>query len=187
MLPATLVVLGLLLPTQATASVLAVQQDCADSDVFEQKHSTGDLKDTLAEIPADLTEYGTCRQMILATLAKRKSDNGPKDPGSPSGPAADLDGDGVVTPEEKAVVAKKAKDRQEQRNKEIAQVSDELVQDDAAAVAADGDSGGTSLPLILTIVALLCAGIGGGLWYAAKRNPAVANALRRVSPPYSSS
>jgi hypothetical protein len=187
MLPAALVVLALTLPTQAAASTLDVKQDCADSDTFEQKHSRADLQNTLNEIPADLTEYGTCKQMIAAELAqlnKANASNNSDD--GPSAKAADLDGDGVVTPEEKATVAKKAREKQKQRNQEIAAVSDDLVQDDAATVTGD-DSGGTSLPLILAIVALLCAGLGGGLWYAAKRNPAVANALRRVSPPYGNS
>jgi hypothetical protein len=189
LLPATLVVLAILVPAQAaTASVLAVEQDCADSDTFERKHSRADLQNALTQIQADLAEYGTCKQMInaeLAALAKANASN--SDDGDGPSATADLDGDGVVTPEEKAVAAKKAKQKRKQRNQEIAAVSDELVQDDAATAVGDDASGGTSLPLILAIVALVCAGIGGGLWYAAKRNPAFANALRRVSPPFGNS
>lgn len=189
LLPTTLVVLAILVPAQAaTASVLAVEQDCADSDTFERKHSRADLQNALTQIQADLAEYGTCKQMINAALAAlAKADASNESGGGPTASAADLDGDGVVTPEEKAVAAKKAKQKQKQRNQEIASVSDELVQDDAATAVGDGASDGTSLPLILAIVALICAGIGGGLWYAAKRNPAVANALRRVSPPFGNS
>lgn len=190
LLPTAFVVLAILMPAQASASVLAVEQDCADSDVFEQKHSRQDLQDALTQIQADLAEYGTCRQMInaaLAAMAKadaRKNSNGGDGPGAT---AADLDGDGVVTPEEKAVAIKRAKQKQKQRNQEIAAISDDLVQDDAATSVGDSGSGGPSLPLILAIVALLCAGIGGGVWYAAKRNPAFANALRRVAPPFGNS
>lgn len=187
--PAAIVALALLLPAQgASASALAVQQDCADSDTFEQKHGRGDLEAALNEIQADLAEYGTCKQMILAALAAldradASGNKGGKGGGgnSSGATAADLDGDGIVSPEEKAVAAKKAKLKRE-RDKEIAAVSDELVQDDAATAAGDDGSGGTSWPLILLIVALVGAGVGGGLWYAAKRNPAVANALRRVAP-----
>jgi hypothetical protein len=187
MLPTTLVVLAILVPAQAaTASVLAVEQDCADSDVFEQKHSRQDLQNALTQIQADLAEYGTCKQMINAALAAMAKAGG-SDGDGPSAAAADLDGDGVVTPEEKAVAAKKAKQKRKQRNQEIAAVSDELVQDDAATAAGDGGSDGMSLPLILAIVALICAAIGGGVWYTAKRNPAFANALRRVSPPFGNS
>jgi hypothetical protein len=187
-LPAALVVLAILVPAQvAGASVLAVEQDCADSDTFEQDHSREDLQNALTQIQADLAEYGTCKQMINAELAALAKANASKDPddGGPSA-AADLDGDGVVTPEEKAVAAKKAQQKRKQRNQEIAAVSDDLVQDDSATAVGD-DSGGPSLPLILAIVALVCAGIGGGVWYAAKRNPAFADALRRVSPPFGNS
>src|SRR5215218_6613220 len=69
-LPATIVALALLVPAaHASASVLAVQRDCADSDVFEHKHSRADLEATLDQIQADLAEYGTCKQMITAALA----------------------------------------------------------------------------------------------------------------------
>lgn len=190
MVPAALVALAILVPAQsASASVLAVQQDCADSDAFEQKHSRQDLQNALTQIQSDLAEYGTCKQMINAALAAMAKADASKNSGGgdgPGGATADLDGDGVVTPREKAIAAKRAKKKREQRNQEIAAVSDELVQDDAAT-AGNGGSGGTSLPLILAIVALVCAGIGGGVWYTAKRNPAFANALRRVSPPFGNS
>ncbi len=190
MLPAALVVLAILVPTQvAGASVLAVEQDCGDSDVFEQKHSRADLQKALSQMQADLAEYGTCKQMInaeLAALAKADATKNSGGGGGTGAAAADIDGDGVVTPAEKAVAAKKAKQKRKQRNQEIAAVSDDLVQDDAAT-ATGGGSDGTSLPMILAIVALVCAGIGGGVWYTAKRNPAFANALRRVSPPFGNS
>lgn len=184
MLPTVLVVLALLAPAQAaTASTLDVQRDCADSDVFEKKHSRADLRATLPKVQADLAEYGTCKQMILAALAALKTKAGAS--GSGGGTIdPDLNGDGVVTPTEKRIAAKRAKEKREKRNKQIAAVSDDLVQDDAATVSGGGGSGGSSLPLILTLVALLCAGLGGGLWYASKRNPAVANTLRRVPLPF---
>lgn len=186
LLPAIFVVLAVLVPAQAaSASVLAVEQDCADSDVFEQKHSRADLQKALTQIQADLAEYGTCKQMIKAELASMVKANASKNSGGgPGATTADLNGDGIITPKEKAIAAKKAKQKRKQRNQEIAAVSDELVQDDAATSTGGGGSGGTSLPMILAIVALVCAGIGGGLWYTAKRNPAFANTLRRVSPPF---
>jgi hypothetical protein len=189
MLPATLVALALLVPAQAaSASPLAVQQDCGDSDVFEQKHSRADLQAALREIQADLNEYGECKRMILAALAAmaKKADK----PGGPGGidvASADIDGDGVVSPAEKRVAIEKAKRQRKERNQQLAAIGDDLVQDDAATAAGGGGSGGTPLPLILTLVALVCAGVGGGLWYASKRNPAVANALSRVPLPFRNS
>jgi hypothetical protein len=190
MLPATLVALALLVPAQAaSASPLAVHQDCGDSDVFEQKHSRADLQAALRELPADLNEYGECKRMIQAALAAmaKKADK-PGGPGGIDAASADLDGDGVVSPAEKRVAIEKAKRQRKERNQQLAAIGDDLVQDDAAAATGgDGGSGGTPLPLILTLVALVCAGVGGGLWYASKRNPAVANALSRVPLPFRNS
>jgi hypothetical protein len=182
-LPAALVVLALLVPAQAaTASPLAVQRDCADSDVFERKHSRADLKATLRQIQGDVGEYTDCEKMVLAALASSKKG------GAGSGaPDADLNNDGIVTPRERRIAAKRAKQRREQRDRQIAAVDEDLIQDDDAAASGGGDSGGTPLPLILALVALGCAGIGGGLWYASKRNPAFANTLRRVPLPFRNS
>jgi hypothetical protein len=178
-LPAALVVLALLVPAQAaSASVLAVQQDCADSDTFERKHSRADLQSTLKQIQGDVDEYTDCEKMVLAALAASK-----KGGAGSGGPDADLNNDGIVTPKERRIAAKRAEREREQRDRQIAAVDEDLIQDDAAASGGDG-SGGTPLPLILALVALGCAGIGGGLWYASQRNPAVANAFRRVPLPF---
>jgi hypothetical protein len=184
MLPMALVVLALLVPAQAAnASALDVLRDCGDSDSFERKHSRADLNEALRNPQADLAEYGTCEQMIRAALAALASKRSGGD-GQDAAAAADIDGDGVISPEERAAAAKKAKQKRKQADDKVAAVSDELIQDDAAAASGgdDGGSGGGSLPLILALVALVCAGVGGGLWYASKRNPGLANALRRVSP-----
>ena len=186
MLPTALVVLALLVPAQAaTASPLAVQQDCADSDVFERKHSQADLKATLKQIQGDVGEYTDCEKMVLAALASSKKGGAG---GSTAAPDADLNNDGVVTPKEKRIAAKRAKQHREKRDRQIAAVDEDLIQDDAAASSGGGnDSGGTPLPLILALIALACAGVGGGLWYASKRSPAFANTLRRVPLPFRNS
>lgn len=188
MLPTVLVLLALIAPAQASASTLAVQRDCADSDVFERKHSRADLEATLKEIQADVDEYSDCKRMILAALAaaKAKGAGNPDGPGGAGGASADINGDGVITPAEKRIAAKRAKEAREKRSQQIAAVSDDLIQDDDAS-AGGGSSDGPSLPLILLLVALVCAGTGGGLWYASKRNPSVANALRRVPLPFRNS
>jgi hypothetical protein len=190
MLPTALIVLALLLPAQAAhASVLGVQQDCADSDTFEREHSRADLQDTLKQIQGDVDEYTDCEKMVLAALASSKGNGG--GPGGPGSGVidADLNDDGIVTPKEKRVAKQRAKQQREQRDRQIAAVDEDLIQDDAAVSSSGGgsDSGGTPLPLILALVALGCAGIGGGLWYASKRNPAVANAFRRVPLPFRNS
>lgn len=190
-LPAILVVLAILGPAQAaSASALDVQRDCGDSDVFERKHSRADLEAALRDPQADLAEYGTCKQMIkaaLAAMAKAKAAKSPDGGDGPGAAAVDIDGDGVISPEERAAAVEKAKQQKKQRGEEIDAISDDLVQDGSATAAGGGGSGGTSLPLILAIAALACAGIGGGVWYAAKRNPAFADTLRRVAPPFGNS
>src|SRR6476469_797246 len=97
LLPTTFVVLAILvLMPAATASALPVRQDCGDSDQLEHNHSEADLRAALDEIQADLAEYGTCKQMILAELAAlAKADKSDKSGGGPTANAADLDGDGV--------------------------------------------------------------------------------------------
>ncbi len=190
LLPTLLIAFALIAPAQATASSLAVLRDCADSDSFERKHSRADLLQARSEIQADLAEYGTCGQMIKAELASLKKSDGSDGPGgSSAGTNPDLNGDGVITPAERKIAAKRAKQKREERNQQLAAITDDLVHDDAATATGDSGSGsgGSSLPLILALVALVCAGAGGGLWYASKRNPAVANALRRVAPPFRNS
>lgn len=186
MLPTALVVLALLVPAQAAhASVLGVQRDCADSDTLERKHSRADLKNTLNQIQGDVDEYTDCERMVRAALA---ASNGRGGGAGGGGIDPDLNNDGVVTPKERRIAKRLAKQRREQRDRQIAAVDEDLIQDDAAASSGGGsDSGGTPLPLILALIALGCAGIGGGLWYASKRNPAFANALRRVPLPFRNS
>ncbi|NLT07543.1 MAG: hypothetical protein GXY03_14725 [Solirubrobacterales bacterium] len=198
LLPAAIVVLALLAPALATASPLDVQRDCADSDVFERTHSRADLKRALGQIQADLGEYGTCGQMIRAELARLNRERGGGGGGGPTAEAADLDGDGVISPEEEAAArmgggGSKPGDGDLPPKGQVGLVHDGGDRDgdsddDAGTVAAtSGGGGGGSLPLILAIVALALAAIGGGLWYAGKRNPAVGNALRRVPIPFRNS
>ncbi len=72
--------------------------------------------------------------MILAALAAMKSKaNKSNDPGG-GGASADLNGDGVITPKEKKVAAKRAKEAREKRNQQIAAVSDDLIQDEAEQI-----------------------------------------------------
>jgi hypothetical protein len=170
----TLLVAAFVPAHAAVASPLEVLQDCADSDVFEQKHSRSDLNRARGEIPADLAEYATCRRLIAAALAAGGSKGG-KDGSGPGGADANL------TPAERRRAAK----RKRAERRRLAAVEDALApdDDDSGLVVGDDSSGGTPLPLILTLIALACLGIGGGVWYASRRNPAVANALRRVPLP----
>jgi hypothetical protein len=172
----------------ASASSIAVQRDCADSDVFEQNHSRADLKRALKDIQGDVDEYTDCEKMILSALAGKASASG-NSGGNGGGNSADLDGDGVVSPAERRVAAERAERERERRDRQLAAIDDELIDDgdEAGAGAGGGGSDDVPLPAILAAIALACAGIGGGLWYASKRNPAFANTLRRVPLPFRNS
>ncbi len=160
----------------ALASPLEVLQDCADSDTFEREHSRRDLNRARGQIPADLAEYATCRRLIAAALAAGGGKGGKLGgPGNGAGAGANL------TPAERRAAARRRLAERER----LASAENGLDPDGSAAgsIAGDGASDDTPLPLILTLIALGCLGAGGGIWYAARRNPAVANALRRVSLP----
>ncbi len=87
----------------ASASALAVQRDCADSDSFERKHSRADLSRRADGDPGRSRRVRDLRQMIQCRArraGKSREDSG-GDGGSASAASADLDGDGVVTPTER--------------------------------------------------------------------------------------
>jgi hypothetical protein len=171
-----------LAPAQsAGASALDVVQDCADSNSLEGSYSDRELRQARGQVPSDLDEYSDCSAIIAAAIGK----GGPKakasgDGGSGAAPA-DANGDGRVTPAEKRAATKRKQERQERR--QLASLGDDITPDGASALTSDDSSDGTPLPLVLSLIALLCLGAGAGVWYAARRNPAVANALRRVPLP----
>lgn len=201
LLPAALVALLLIVPAHAAASPLAVLRDCADSDFFEKRHSVADLKRARDQIQADLGEYGTCGRMIQRELAKRRAEKGPKATGSSVVPV-DLDGDGQISDRERRIAELNAQTGGRSGTgrggsdgrTQVAQVpgvdidpGDDDDDSSSGTVATSGGGGGSSLALILAVAALACGAVGGGLWYAGKRNPAVGNALRRVPIPFRNS
>jgi hypothetical protein len=176
-----LTALAALAPVQATsASPIKVIQDCADSNSLEGSYSDRDLKQAAGQVPSDLDEYSDCSAIIAAAIGK----GGPKANASGNDGGSDA-GDGSAgenaTPAQRVAAAKRRKARQERR--QLAALGDDIAPDGATALTADESSDGMPLPLVLTLIALLCLGAGAGVWYAARRNPTVANALRRVPLP----
>lgn len=172
-----------LVPAAAAAtSPMTIVRDCADSDSLEGSYSNKDLQKALKLVRGDLAEYSNCKAVISAARGggpnARKSGAG----GAPIDP--DLNNDGVVTPRERRIAAKRAR-AQQREDRELAAIGDSLDSDDdsSAGGGGGGSSDGSSLPMILTVLALVLLAAGAGLWYTAKRNPAVANALRRVPLP----
>jgi len=162
-------------PAPASASWQQVLQDCIYNDPLQGDYTRAELQEAKRHVTGERIAYTECNAEISAAMnAAAVGDgdgNGPKAGKS----NADLDGDGVVTPEEKRA----AKRKKAREAREVASINDTLQPDDAAAIGGDDGSGGNT-GLILAIVALALLAVGGGTWYAARRNPAIANALRRV-------
>lgn len=167
--------------TAAATDPMTIVRDCGDSDSLEGSYSNADLKRAVNLVRGDLAEYSNCRAIISAAIGK-----GPKAgaAGKSGGlEPADLNDDGVISPAEKRVARKRARAKRRE-DQELAAIGDSLNSDGgSSATGSDDSSGGSSLPMILTLIALVLLAAGGGLWYTAKRNPAVANALRRVPLP----
>jgi hypothetical protein len=181
-----ILLLGTLLavfPAQAVAaSPDAIVRDCIQDGTLNGNYTDSELEAARQQLAGDIDAYGDCYAVLGAAMG---ANNGPKadasgndgDSGGTGGSGANGDGKGSGGAKDG-----KAKDaKQEQGRREIASIDDALATDDPTAD--EDDSGGSWLPLILTLVALAALATGGGLWYAARHNPAVANALRRVPLP----
>lgn len=174
--------LALVPATAAAVAPIKIVQDCGDSDSLEGSYSNGDLQKALKLVRGDLAEYSNCKSVIAAAIGKGPKAGASGKDGEPIDP--DLNNDGVVTPKERRI-AKQRERAARRESRELSAIGDSLSPDagDSTAAGSGDSSGGGSLPMILTLIALALLAVGGGLWYTAKRNPAVANALRRVPLP----
>lgn len=175
-----LAVLVAVLPATAVANTPdAAARDCIQDGSVDGSYSDSVLNRAIDVIRSrgDSSVYGDC-EAVLASLIG--SGGGPRAKASGSD-AADADSDGKVTPTEK-----RAEERREavRKRRQLASL------DDVAGGPAgdplqidDSSDDGMPLPLMLLLIVLVLLAAGGGLWYAAQRNPGVANALRRVPLP----
>lgn len=172
-------VFAVLPATAHAASAFDVLRDCADDGQIQGTYNRATLIEARGSQPGDLAAYGECTAAINAKIASMKKGGGGDGPGG-TGKSADLNGDGKVTPAERRAAKKRAK----QEKRELASLGGGLTPDDPGGLGGGGGSDdGTSLPLILALIALALAALAGGAWYAARRNPAFANTLRRVPLP----
>jgi hypothetical protein len=187
LLPAALLAVAMALVAAAPASAgwKEVLIDCANNDPIQGDYKRHVLQEAKQHVTGDRLAYTECTAEIsaaIAKLSKSKGGSGDGDGGAGGAPNADLNGDGVVTPAEK----RKAKEKKERQEQSVASVNDTLKPDGDAGsgtLAGDTASDDSSLPLILAIVLAALLVAAGGAWYAAQRNPAIANALRRVPLP----
>jgi hypothetical protein len=162
-------------PAQAAMAETPLIRDCSDDGVLDGKYTRAQLQAGLSDSQRGDLIYTECQDAIQAALGA-----------GGKGPGAVTDGTGAggkLTPAERRVAEKRRRARAQER-RQIASLNDDLAGDGSGGlVVDDASSDGMPLPMLLLLVALACAAVGGGLWYAAQRNPAVANALRRVPLP----
>ena len=195
-----LILMVLAFPAAGQASPEAVVRDCAKDGSVDGKYSDKDKRAALKEIPADLNEYSDCRAAIKASIGAGgpKAGISTKPPGSGGGGSAgsggggagggraDTNGDGKVSPAERKaadnieVALKRDKDR---KSTEIALGDRKTDPAKVGAIDASNTSNGLPLPVILAIAALALLAAAAATLLLGRRNPRVAQALRRVPLP----
>ncbi|HEX8208101.1 MAG TPA: hypothetical protein VF587_18705 [Solirubrobacteraceae bacterium] len=65
----------LAVPATAGASVDAIYDDCQDGRL-DKRHTKGDLRQALKDMPADLDEYTNCRELIRAARDNQRGGGG---------------------------------------------------------------------------------------------------------------
>jgi hypothetical protein len=183
LLPAAVfAVLTMALATAGPASAATWQQilrDCVYNDGLKGDYTRSDLNNAKRHVTGERIAYTECAAEIQAALGALGGSG--KGDGGKGGPDADADlnGDGVVTPEER----RKAKQKEAREDAQVADVNSALQPDSGTGGTSGGSPDGGGLPLVPLIVLLVLAAATAGTWYAARRNPAIANALRRVALP----
>ena len=86
LLPA-LALLGLCLPATAGATPKQVIRDCVDDGQLSRKYSNSDLRKARDNLPSDLDEYSDCREVISAAIKRGPGPNAGGSPGGPGGGA----------------------------------------------------------------------------------------------------
>ncbi len=192
-----LILMVLAFPVAAQASPGAVVRDCAKDGSVDGKYSDKDKRAALKKIPADLNEYSDCRAAIKASIGAGgpKAGISNKPPGSGGGGSggggagggrADTNGDGKVSPAERKaadniqVALKRDKDRKSTESTLGDRKTDPAK---VGAIDASNTSNGLPLPVILAIAALALLAAAAATLLLARRNPRVAQALRRVPLP----
>jgi len=161
-----------LAPT-AAASPDAVVRDCAEDGTLDGSYSEADKRAALGRIPADLDEYSDCRAIIAGGGGGKASAN------SVGGPAAGTPAAKKAASRRlakiRAVLRTKARQK---REKELGARS--VDPRDAGVFRASNTANGMPLQMTLALIALTILALAAGLLALQRRNPAFADAIRRV-------
>ena len=177
-LPLLLAALAVLLCAQsALASPDAVVRDCAEDGQLDGNYSDADKRAALNRIPADLDEYSDCRALIGGAVGGGKGK---------AGASALAGGAAAKGPAARRAAERRAKKQREARLKRAARESELGARSadprDAGVFKAANTANGIPLPVTLALVAVALAALAGALLSLGRRNPALAGALRRVTP-----
>ncbi|CAA9515628.1 MAG: hypothetical protein AVDCRST_MAG85-2592 [uncultured Solirubrobacteraceae bacterium] len=169
----TLMLLFALAPVNALASSEQVLDDCQDGRI-DKKYSAKDLRDALEDMPADLDEYTSCREVIRSAQQGVRGGGG-SGPGSkfndaggygalpagegglPLGPdSKPIDPQSIASPEEKREI--------DEARKSLASAGDRTTENTAvgsaprsAGIAPEASGADLPTPLIVLLV-LVAAG-----------------------------
>ncbi|MEX1141171.1 MAG: hypothetical protein WD993_03865 [Thermoleophilaceae bacterium] len=189
-----LIVLAAVLAAMPAAAAVAgpydIIRDCVDDERLQGKYSDAQLQNALRKLTGDADEYSNCRSIISAAIGGDGTKaKGSKNDGGGRGGRIDPDfnRDGKVTAAERKKAKRLERERRDERDRErdaLDALGDGIGDDDAEEGAGDtGGSNGIPLSAVLALAALVLGGAGGGTWFAAQRNPRVAELLRRVGLP----
>ena len=191
----TLIVLllALALPSAALAQGEDVIRDCAQDGDLDGNYTQDELDEAYDNMPSDIDEYSNCREVI--EKARERNDAGgnndagsdPADGGSGDGGA----GAGGSGDDASGDFGGSGNDREELREREENAGSDdapegavagENLSNSGGSLGSDDDSGGMPAALILALVLLALAGIGG-LMYLFRDELPESIASRLPGPP----
>jgi HAMP domain-containing protein len=149
----------LLAPAAASASGADVIKDCARNGQLTKKYSQAEYDQALADLPADIEEYGDCRNIIRAAQL------GAAGGGSGGGPAGSIPGVGAAaatphTPAEKHAI-QQATSKGDAPVK-LSSAGKPLVPG-ASSVSAGGLGHGLPAPIVIALVLLGVAALAGAV------------------------
>lgn len=172
---------ALVLAPLAAASPTAVVRDCAEDGSLDGSYSDADKRAALGQIPADIDEYSDCRSVIGGSLDGGKGtatagSNGTSSPGA-----------AAATPQARKAEARRAEKIRQARIQRARKIREKTLgaravdPRDPGVFRAANTANGMPLPFTLALVALALIAVAGGLFTLWRRNPAFADAVRRVT------
>ncbi len=172
----------LVLAPVAAADSDAVLRDCVKDESLDGSYSEAEKRGALKNMPAEVADYTECEDVIRAAIGARKAGE------SANGASG---GAGANSPEARRVAAIRAKKAQEAQAARRALARKERERKLGARAVDPRDAGvfggastvnGVPLPLLLVVIALALLSLAGGALVMWRRNPALADAVRRVIP-----